>query len=44
MNDYGKTATIHLKGRFVSTDEAKGRWRAPCGSGRFDAKYDPNIT
>jgi hypothetical protein len=44
MHGDGQTATIHLKGRFVSTDEAKGRWRAPCGSGHFDAKYNPSIS
>lgn len=43
-NDYGRTATIRLKGQFVTRDEAKGRWRAPCGSGRFDARYNPHIS
>jgi len=43
-NGYGRRATIHLRGRFVSRDEARGTWRAPCGSGRFDARYDKYIT
>ncbi len=44
MNDYRRTATIHLKGRFVSRDEAKGTYKAPCGSGSFDARYNKNIS